>query len=129
MSKCTHPLEDVARRYGLRLIVRFGSTATGRATPLSDQDVAVLTTKRLDLARQARLVVDLEDALGGPEVDLTLLDGDDGLLLFQVARDGVPLYEDRPGTFLQFRSYAARRYDDTARFRAATSRWLEARLA
>ncbi|MBI5527141.1 MAG: nucleotidyltransferase domain-containing protein [Deltaproteobacteria bacterium] len=121
-------IETVARVFGLKLVVRFGSMATGRARPGSDQDIAVLPERRLGLDRQADLVAALQDSLGGPEVDLTVLDGDDGLLLFRVAREGSVLYEETPTTFLQFRSYAARRYDDTERYRAATARWLEARL-
>jgi predicted nucleotidyltransferase len=121
-------LESIARAFGLKLIVRFGSAASGRTRPDSDQDIAVLPKRRLDLVMQARLVVALQDVLGGPEVDLTVLQSDDGLLLFRVAGEGVVLYQEAPTTFLEFRSYAARRYDDTAKYRAATSRWLEARL-
>ena len=128
METTTPPLESIARAFGLRLVVRFGSTSTGRARPGSDQDIAVLPAQRLSLERQAELVVALGDFLGGPDVDLTVLNGDDGLLLFRVASEGAALYEETPTTFLQFRSYAARRYDDTAKYRAATSRWLEVRL-
>jgi len=122
-------LESIAGRFGLKLIVRFGSTATGLARAGSDQDLAVLPAKRLSLMRQARLVADLGECLGGPEVDLTLLTSDDGLLLFRVANEGIPLYEATPTAFLEFRSYAARRFWDTEKFRLGTRRWLEARLA
>jgi predicted nucleotidyltransferase len=128
METTSTGFESIARAFGLKLIVRFGSTATGRAGPDSDQDIAVLPAVRLGLDRQAELVVALSDRLGGPDVDLTVLDSDDGLLLFRVASEGAVLYQETPTTFLQFRSYAARRYDDTARYRAATSRWLKARL-
>ena len=126
------PLPDlttVAREFGLRLIVRFGSTATHRARPDSDQDIAVLARPRLTLARAARLVGRLEQALGPPEVDLTLLNDADPLLLYEVARDGVPLYEAEPAAFVAYRSYAARRFDDADKFRRATRAWLERRLA
>lgn len=128
METTSPAYESIARAFGLKLIVRFGSTATGRARTGSDQDIAVLPARRLDVERQAALVVALGDCLGGPDVDLTVLGSDDGLLLFNVASEGAVLYEETPTTFLQFRSYAARRYDDTARYRSATSRWLEARL-
>lgn len=125
-GRCLH---DVAREFGLRLVVRFGSSATGRSTPESDQDIAVLASVPMDLDREAALVVALEEALGGPEVDLTVLNrADDPLLLFQVARDGVLLYEAEPALFAATKSYAARRFDDTREFRQALSRWLGRRL-
>jgi predicted nucleotidyltransferase len=124
-------LSDLAARFGLSLVVRFGSTAAGRATADSDQDIAVwvvLGREALGLNEEAELVVALGDALGGPEVDLTVLNRADPLLLFSVARDGVPLFEMSPGAFAEFKSYAARLYYDSEKFRAAERRYLEARL-
>ncbi|MBM4394621.1 MAG: hypothetical protein FJ087_02895 [Deltaproteobacteria bacterium] len=121
-------LADVAREFGLRLVVRFGSTATHRAGPSSDQDIAVLASSAPDLDRETALVVALGEALGGPDVDLTVLNRADPLLLFEVVRQGVPLFEAEPALFAATRSYASRRYDDTLKFRLALSRWLEARL-
>ncbi len=83
----------------------------------------------MGLLREADLVVALEEALGEGEVDLTTLRGDDGLLLYEVARTGHPLYESEPGAFWAFSSYASRRFHDTEKFRSAVRGWLEARLA
>jgi predicted nucleotidyltransferase len=129
MGTTSSIVADVAREFGLRLVVRFGSTATGRASAGSDQDIAVLATHGLDLAEEARLVAELEGALGAPEVDLTVLNRADPLVWFQVACTGIPLYQAVPGAFLEMQSYASRTYDDTDRFRIAVRTWLEARLA
>jgi len=129
MTETPPSLTALAREFGLRLVVRFGSTARGRARPDSDQDIAVLAARPLGLSREARLVVRLEEVLGPPEVDLTVLDRADPVLLYQVARDGVPLFEAEPAGWIAFQSYAARRYDDTEKFRRAARAWLEQRLA
>lgn len=124
-------LASIARRFDLALIVRFGSRASDRATSGSDLDIAVLPSrpKPRALGREAALVVALEEALGDGEVDLAVLRGDDGLLLYEVARTGQPLYESEPGAFLAFSSYASRRFHDTEKFRSAVRGWLEAHLA
>ncbi|MBI5485946.1 MAG: nucleotidyltransferase domain-containing protein [Deltaproteobacteria bacterium] len=127
------PLPSLARRFGLRLVVQFGSTVTGRANEDSDFDVAVWTSrarKARTLEWSCRLAARLEAALAPRrELDLVLLNGADPLLLFMVARDGVPLWQATPTTWAEFSSYAARRFDDTAKFRASRRRWLEAQLA
>lgn len=131
MKRRRPTLASIARRFDLALIVRFGSRASDRATPGSDLDIAVLPSRheRMGLLREASLVVALEEALGEGDVDLAVLHGDDGLLLYEVARTGQPLYESAPGAFLNFSSYASRRFQDTEKFRSAACAWLEARLA
>jgi len=56
-------------------------------------------------------------ALGRSDVDLADLRRADPLLLFFVDREGILLYEAKPGTFPRFHNLAARRYYDTAHFR------------
>ena len=124
-------LPPLARRYGLRFIVQFGSTVSGRARPDSDLDVAVMADRprRRALDWQARLVVALGDALEtSREVDLTLLNGADSLISFRVASRGRLLHEAEPGLFQAFQRHASRAFDDDAPRRLAVRRWLEARL-
>jgi predicted nucleotidyltransferase len=127
------PLPSLARRFGLRLIVQFGSTVTGRARSDSDIDVGVLTTRARSgrtFDWHCRLAVQLESALApGRELDLVVLDGADPLLLFLVASHGRPLWAAHPSTWAEFRSYAGRCYDDTEHFRQERRRWLEAQFA
>jgi predicted nucleotidyltransferase len=121
----------LAERYGLRLIVQFGSVVEGRATAQSDLDVAVMADRprRGALDWQARLVVALGEVLKtSREVDLTLLNGADSLISFRVASRGRLLYEAEPGLFQAFQRHASRAFDDDAPRRVAVRRWLEARL-
>ena len=125
-------LKKVARRYNLDLIVLFGSHAKGRARKGSDVDVAVRARKRRwgDADWELGLVSDLTAALeSAGEVDVAFLNGADPILLFEVASDGMPLFEAEPAGFAQFRSYAARVYDDNRKWRERRRRYQEHKYA
>lgn len=117
-------IRRVAREEELELVVLFGSAARGAGEP-RDLDVAVRGAGPIDpLALTNRL----HRALGRSDVDLVDLRRADPLLLFVVAREGIPLYEAEPGTFARFHDLAARRYYDTAHFREAEHEELHDRL-
>ncbi|MCZ6676413.1 MAG: nucleotidyltransferase domain-containing protein [Candidatus Poribacteria bacterium] len=121
-------LHEIADRYQLDLIVLFGSYAKGKTHP-EDLDIAVRTTRqafeRLSADHKARwqwemnLLADLDEIVDQPyDIDLVLLNQmDNSTLLFEIARYGKLIYQKEPTTFLCFRSYAARRFDDDAKFR------------
>lgn len=135
----SQPLQDlrlrrVARRYHLDLIILFGSHAKGRARPDSDLDIAVraykpgwIGTRRVP---RWRWQLDVIGAVGNAfdykyEVDVSFLNRATPLFLDQVARHGKLLYERKPGDFLTFKVYAARRYEDNEKFFGMTRRYLE----
>jgi len=97
-----HAIAGIARAHDLDLVVLFGSRAAGGTHERSDWDLAAR-------ARCGRLApggfLDLCEALRelfGGDVDLVDLGRADPLLMRQVFRRGVPLFEE-PGGF-----YAAR---------------------
>jgi predicted nucleotidyltransferase len=87
------------RTFGLELLVVFGSRARGDARQGSDWDFAYLGAASLDANR---LNAELSLALRTDRVDLADLARAGGLLRFRAARDGVPVYESREGTFRDF---------------------------
>ncbi len=90
-------LAHLARGYGWRLVVLFGSTA--RDGQGRDVDLAILPATLPDLMTEGRWTRQLE-ALWERPVDLLVLhDGTSPLVRFQVFRDGICLYEDRPQLF------------------------------
>ena len=117
-------LESIAKCYGLRLIVLFGSQVTGRTHPESDVDVAVLARRPLVTEQRNRLWMEISDAFQA-EVDLAVLNHGEPLLLYQVARTGKPLYEDERWAWAEFTSYAYRYYEDTRKFRDDLARYLK----
>lgn len=124
-------LERLSRRYGLDMVVVFGSQASGRAKPGSDVDVAVRLIRRDwdDPQGELDLVGDLVGVFdGNGDVDVAFLNGASPLLLFEVARTGIPVYQRKPTTFLEFQSYAARRYYDHRKFLDWQSAYLKKRV-
>lgn len=125
-------LTEITHKYGLDLIVLFGSQATGRVIPGSDIDVAVRFIRRdwgnFDL--ELDLIAELMEAIRGDgDLDVAFLNGAAPMLLYQVAATGKLIYERNPGDFAQFRSYAARRYYDSEKFIKAQDRFLKERFA
>ncbi|MBI4536583.1 MAG: nucleotidyltransferase domain-containing protein [candidate division NC10 bacterium] len=121
-------MKRVARKYGLDLVVLFGSHVSGRARAGSDVDVAVRRQPGRLEADSLRLEVAaaLERAFPeAAEVDVVFLNEAGSLLLFQVATTGRALYERQPMLFWQFQSYAARRYDDDYKYRLRRDAYLD----
>lgn len=104
-----------AKAARLRLVVLFGSAARGEPRP-EDFDVGVLADEPVDLVA---LTNELTRSLGRQQVDLTDLRVASPVLLALAAREGVPLYEHKPGEFARFASLAIRRFADTRKFRQA----------
>jgi len=119
-------LEPLARKFGLRLIVLFGSTARGVMNRESDIDLGVLSEKPLSLVQRRRLWSALS-AFFPADVDLTMLDHADPLVSYQVASEGVILFETIPFAWETWKSYAVRRYWDTDKFRESQSAYLTRR--
>jgi predicted nucleotidyltransferase len=87
-----HRIREVLNQLGgIRLAILFGSLATGRATPASDLDLAVLMDAPLSAATKMALIGDLSLAIGRP-VDLIDLKTTGEPLLGQILRHGVRLF-------------------------------------
>lgn len=99
-------LRDLAPRLPeeVRLLVLFGSVARGDAGPRSDVDLGVL----LD-PYSAALRFKVDAVLGraaGREVDTVLLDDAPPLLRFEIAKEGVLLFEREEGLWTRFKAKA-----------------------
>lgn len=101
----------VAARFGLRLMVLFGSRARGRARPESDVDVAVAGCPP---ARLWELNGALQDVLSdGVMLDLVRLEDADALFRHEIMHDAVILHGD-PDLFCEYRAFAFRDFVDSA---------------
>lgn len=119
-------LKPLAMNFGLRLIVLFGSTARGVMNRESDIDLGVLSEKPLSPVQRRRLWSALS-ALFPAEVDLTVLNHADPLVSYQIASEGVILFEAVSFAWETWKSYAMRRYWDTHKFRESQSVYLARR--
>lgn len=116
----TEALSAWARGAGCRLLVLFGSSATGRAGKTGDVDLAVHFDPLPDPGRRLRVIGELQDRLEGRRADVVFLHpGTDPVLRFEIFRGGVPLHEVRPGLFVQEVVRALALYEDALPFRRA----------
>ena len=109
-------LADIAGVFGLRLIVLFGSRATGSPPPGpdSDFDVAVLGCQTQDFWSCYQ---SLAGVFAGGQLDLVRLEEADPLFRHEIMHGGVRLYGD-PDLFCDYRAYVYRDYVDSADLRA-----------
>ncbi len=109
-------LERVARTHGIRLLLQFGSTVTGRTHAKSDVDVAALLEHPdQTLDEHATMLHDLQVLFQDRELDLAILNHADPLFLKQVMDTARLLY----GTDMDLRRLqllAFKRYQDHRKY-------------
>ena len=111
---------SVAEQYNLKLIVLFGSRARNETTKLSDIDIAVLAqdVSSLNNAKsQLSLIFDLQYIMKDEgDIDLVILNSASPFLKYQVAMEGITLYEQSEDYFLKFAIQAMKEYEDVRHF-------------
>lgn len=109
-------LDRIARAHGIRLLLQFGSTVTGRVHAKSDVDVAVLLERsRQTLEERGAMAHDLQSLFPDREIDLAVLNHADPLFLKQVMDTARLLY----GTAADLRRLqllAFKRYQDHRKY-------------
>lgn len=122
-------LKKIAKKFDLDLVVLFGSQVSGFKGPKSDTDVAVRRKgKALTWRDEVRLIESLTSVPGLGDMDLVILNNVDPLLMFEVASQGIPLYQRQQVTFTDFQLYAVKRNNDAAKFYRLEQSYLEERV-
>ena len=103
---------EIAQKYGLELVVLFGSRARGDNRSASDADVAYLASVPLPLMDEARLALELAPILGGV-IDLANIKGASPLLARHIFKDGKTLYEREAGLSTEMFIKSLRVYQET----------------
>jgi predicted nucleotidyltransferase len=89
----------------VRLAVLFGSTARGKAGPRSDVDIGVLLDPDTPDAR-TQVEYEIGRAVGDREVDMVFLKKASPLLRFEIAKDGVLLFQREDHLWTSFKEKA-----------------------
>jgi len=103
-------IKNLAEKYGLSLVVLFGSQATGATHAGSDTDIAFFSERPKNMREIAEMQMEFSTAFRIKNLELVDLAGKTPLFLKQVADEGVKLYEKDPSVFDEFRIYAFKRY-------------------
>ena len=101
-----------------KLVILFGSSATGTAGSHSDADVAVLADHILSLRELGEISHDIAEELHVSEdkIDIVDLSRASPLLQYEIATQGKLLHGDN-ADFVRFKVLAWKRYMDTAKLR------------
>jgi len=109
-------IAEIAKNFGLSLVVLFGSVAAGTDRPDSDIDLGVRfkdgdpgLSRTLDVQRE------LSDLIREREVDLSVLNRADPFFMKKIAERCEFLYED-PGKASAFLLLAFKRYQDHRKY-------------
>lgn len=122
-------LAAVAERHGIRLLLQFGSTVSGRTHARSDVDLAVWLERRPEsMDSQLAVLRDVASLFPGCETDVAFVNGADPLFLKQITDRCRVLYgSDR--ALQELRLYAWKRYQDHRRFLAMEREYVNRKIA
>ncbi|MDP2909562.1 MAG: nucleotidyltransferase domain-containing protein [bacterium] len=103
-------IEEIARKYGLRLVLLFGSRVSGRTHKESDYDVAYLPEKELTGEEEIQLNYEFTNIFQYDRVDTVDIRKAPPLLLYAVFNECQILYKEDDLIFPTRRAYAFKKY-------------------
>ncbi|MFA6526316.1 MAG: nucleotidyltransferase domain-containing protein [Candidatus Buchananbacteria bacterium] len=105
-------IAKIAQNFHIKLVIIFGSFASGKQRPGSDLDIAVLGLEDISFKDQISLTNEFS-SIFQYDVDLSVLNRANPLLLFEASKNPILLYGGRE-EFLKFKLYAFNAYHDYA---------------
>lgn len=118
----------MAEKYGLTLVLLFGSQVSGFTHPESDVDVAYLSDRKLSFDDEVLLNSDLIEVFKNDKISLVNLKTAPPLLLKQVVTKAVVLYEQTPHLFTETLLSSLRAYDEARGIFELTSKYVSRRV-
>ncbi len=118
-------ISEIAKRYGLDMVVLFGSQATGRTHPKSDVDIGYTAPQTLGFKARFEITNEISSLLQRDDVEFVDLRRISPVMKKIIADEGIALYERIPGMFVLFRMYAFKLYVETKALRELRYRSLE----
>lgn len=73
LDKIKTQIKELAEKYGLSLVMLFGSQVTGKTHKESDFDIAYLSDKELSFKDEGRIIIDLAPIIGARDERLVNL--------------------------------------------------------
>lgn len=121
-------ISALAEKYGITLLVLFGSQATGKTHASSDADFAFISRKRLRPRETAQLAYELSSLMEFARIDLVDVRDAPPLLLRNIAVGDAVIHEAEPSAHASFRIYAMKRYMEAKRLLSLRAASLDAFL-
>ena len=128
MDPSSDQIALIAKKHGIILLLRFGSSVTGMLHERSDVDLAVLLERvPRSLEGHAELLQDLQQLFPDREVDLALLNRADPLFLRKIT-EACSLLHGSPRELQRLKIYAFKRYQDHRKYLDMERRYVERSL-
>ena len=109
-KKQKQKIDEIAGKYHLKLVLLFGSRATGKIHKESDFDVAYLPAKNLSYDDEIDINLQFTNIFRHDRVDTVDMRKAAPLLLFGIFRECQVLFEENNLIFPTYRAYAYKKY-------------------
>ena len=109
MNKEKEKIEKIAKKHGLKLLLLFGSQATGKTHPMSDFDFGFISEKELDYKQKSELTHDLAILKKCSNAESVDLKKAGPFLLKEIVKNNKIIFE-KNGSYPEFFSSATRIY-------------------
>lgn len=109
-------LAEIKEKYGLRLLILFGSRVSGKLHKESDYDIAYLSKRVLTFDDEGRLIIDLMKIVETSNerlINLTNIRKAGPLLLKEIFREHQVLFKEKGDTYHAYKIYSIKNYLDS----------------
>jgi len=121
-------IRAIAKNHGIVVLLRFGSSVTGKLHARSDVDFALLVERvPASLEAHGRLLQDLQALFPEREVDVAFINRADPLLLKKITESCELLYGSKR-RLQELEIYAFKRYQDHRKYLDLERRYVERAL-
>lgn len=118
-------LSEFVEEYDVSLILIFGSYARRKANELSDLDIGIKFTKKIDMNLYNPILKKLIKIFKRDDIDVVILNYPDPLLHFEIINNCKVLYEAYSGAYLDFYLYSVKSYDDMRKLKKLEENYLK----
>jgi len=122
-------IEEICRRYGVQILLLFGSQIANKTTQESDIDLAFFIDKKLTFEAESKLNSELQNIFGTTRVDTVDLRKASPLLLKRIMDSHLPLFISNQNKYFEIQSYAIKSYIETKFLRDYLKDYLNAKYA
>ena len=103
-------IEEIVQKYGLKLVLLFGSQSSGLIHKESDTDVAYVSLKPLDFKEEYHLNYELTVLFQKDRVDTVDIRKATPLLMYAIFQYPQILFQTNDMIFSKYQAYAFKRY-------------------
>ena len=111
-------VQKIADKFGLSLVMLFGSFANVTNTKESDVDIAYVKTDKLATAQEIELALEFENLFKVERADIVYIPDMSPIFMYMTLNDGIVLFAQSETIFPSFYSYSIQRlYDNMSLYK------------